>query len=171
MPRVTPIDAASIVRDAGGQVIGRTRFQKIAYLLWAAGLSEDFSFSYRHYGPYSEDLAIAIGEASLLGLIIETEHPASWGGTYSVYESRLPSAPSPNATRQQLATMAAGADAIALELAATALFLRKEGISHPWTETARRKPEKAGAGGLARAQELYGRLRSISTPRPWPALA
>ena len=62
------------------------------------------------------------------------------------------------------------ADAVELELAATALFLAKEGFPDPWTETARRKPEKADAGRLAKAKQLYDRLRAIQTPHPLPAL-
>ena len=45
--------------------MGRTRLQKVAYLTQLAGFAGDFPFEYRHYGPYSEELAeateIAVG--------------------------------------------------------------------------------------------------------------
>ncbi len=164
--------AACVVHDAGGRIVGRTRLQKIAYLLSAVGLGEDapFVFAYKHYGPYSEDLAAAAHNADLLGLITETEHQAAWGGTYSVYEYHggvQPDRQVPPA-RRSLAEQAAAADAVELELAATAVFLAKEKNPAPWDETARRKPEKAKNGRLEGARELYRELAAIQTPDPWP---
>lgn len=69
-----------IIRAAGGEIVGRTRLQKVAYLLELAGLGHGFSFEYRHYGPYSEDLALASRNADLLGFLEEEERPTSWGG-------------------------------------------------------------------------------------------
>ncbi len=70
---------AQIVSDLGGRVVGRTKLQKIAYLLEATGLGEGFSFEYRHYGPYSEELTSAARSARLLGLLTEDECPTTWG--------------------------------------------------------------------------------------------
>lgn len=169
MTREAAQKVAAIVQDAGGQVVGRTRLQKVAYLLEAAGLGDGFLFEYRHYGPYSEDLSAAARDADLLGLLQETEHPATWGGVYSIYVAGPATAPSTTAARRQLASEAAQADSIDLELAATAVFLAKDGYSDPWSETARRKPEKAGEGRLNRARALYRRLQKVSTPIPLPA--
>ena len=67
MPRKRDTDkVVAIVRDAGGTIVGRTRLQKTAYLLELAGLGEGFHFSYRHYGPYSEELASAVRDANAL---------------------------------------------------------------------------------------------------------
>ena len=159
---------ASIVRDAGGKVVGRTRLQKIAFLLEIAGLGEGFTFEYRHYGPYSEQLTNALSTAALVGLIVEEEHPASWGGTYSVFTT-APAPPTVGGVRRELIAMAGSADPIALELAATAVFLATEGESDPWAETARRKPEKA-ALSLEKAKELYRSLQPVSTPRRLPLI-
>lgn len=62
------------------------------------------------------------------------------------------------------------ADAVELELAATAAFLAYERFPDPWAETARRKPEKAESGRLERARQLYERLRQIQTPQQLPAI-
>ena len=38
---------AEIIRAAGGEIVGRTRLQKVAYLLELAGLGHGFRFEYR----------------------------------------------------------------------------------------------------------------------------
>jgi uncharacterized protein len=162
--------AAAIVRDAGGCIVGRTKLQKIAYFLEVAGIGAGFHFRYKHYGPYSEQLASAAQHASALKLITEDESVASWGGLYSTFHSHIPADPAPNPARIRIANEMVNADAVELELAATALFLAKEGFADPWTETARRKPDKADSARLDKAKHLYQRLRAVQTPRPLPAL-
>ena len=170
MSYMNAMKVAGIVRDAGGRIVGRTRLQKVAYLLSVAGLEEGLPFAYKHYGPYSEDLATAARDAGLFGLLCETEQQASWGGTYSTYVvGEQPSSSVPLA-RRRLAAEAAEADAIELELAATAVFLAKEGYSDPWMETARRKPEKTENGRIEKARVLYRKLSAIETPVTWPPI-
>lgn len=173
MPDIQKPDAtavAEIVRDAGGKIVGRTKLQKIAYFLELAGLGRDFRFEYRHYGPYSEDLASAARAAKVLGQLEENELSASWGGTYSVYTTRERSALAAGSPRDQLVSLGVKADSIELELAATAAFLAAEGHSDPWDETARRKPEKASDTRLKGAQSLYRALMKIDTPSPLPPI-
>lgn len=163
---------ADIIRDAGGRIVGRTRLQKIGYLLELAGLGEGFSFEYRHYGPFSEELATAARDANALGLISEEEHPATWGGFYSIFT--VPhTAPreDANASRLQLVNEAANASAIELELAATAAFLADEGSRDPWEDTRKFKPEKAQGGRLENAKALYRQFQKIDTPKPLPRIA
>jgi HD superfamily phosphohydrolase len=50
------------------------------------------------------------------------------------------------------------------------LFLARIGTSDAWSETARRKPEKAANGRLDRARTLYEQIRQIQTPTPLPQL-
>ncbi len=155
---------ADIIRAAGGKIVGRTRLQKVAYLLELAGLGYGFRFEYRHYGPYSEELSLASRNAALLELLTEEEHPTSWGGSYSIFTVTDQSA------GQVFAMAAARADSIVLELAATAAFLTQEGVANPWEETARRKPAKADAGRLELAKSLYRELSGIKTPNPLPVI-
>jgi hypothetical protein len=159
---------AEIIRDSGGCIVGRTRLQKIAYLLSVAGLESGFSFAYKHFGPYSEDLAVAARDEQLLGYFEEQEHVASWGGNYSIYTltSQIPTAPS--SARTMFSAIAVGANAIELELAATAVFLAENGYKKPWEETERRKPEKSENGRLEGAKLLLSRLRGVKTPKPLP---
>lgn len=161
---------AAVVRDAGGRVVGRTKLQKLTYFLVASGLEEDVPFLYKHYGPYSEPVATAAREAHLLGLMRESEELAAWGGTYSIFTADGPPGRDVSASRIRLAQIAADADAVELELAATALFLFKEGRVDAWQETERRKPEKTTNGRIDRAKALYQRLSAIETPERLPPL-
>ena len=163
-------DALEIVRDAGGKVVGRTRLQKTAYLLELAGVGSGFSFEYRHYGPFSEELANAVRSAHLHGCLTEEEHHASWGGHYSVYTTNVQPHEQKTTTRSALASLAASADPIELELAATAAFLFAAGEGSPWRETAMRKPEKAKGGRLEKAKLLYKRLCSVDSSASLPEI-
>lgn len=154
----------SIVADAGGQIVGRTKLQKIAYLLELAGVGEGFHFEYHHYGPYSEDLTRATSLACIVGDIAEKEKTAHWGGSYSIYTASVPSQES--GVRQCLAKTAAEANAVVLELAATAAYFAKSNNDDPWNETKARKPEKAADGRLEEAKVLYKQLCSISENLP-----
>ena len=147
-----------------------TRLQKIAYLLTVTGMESGFAFTYKHYGPYSEDLSTAARVGNLLGDLEENEYAASWGGSYSIYTAQSPTSGGVDDNRRRLAQVAADSDAVELELAATAVFLANEGYHDPWLETARRKPEKAESGRIDRAKELLRSLSLIQTPIPLPAI-
>lgn len=162
--------AARIIQDSGGRLVGRTRLQKIAYILEIVGIGDGFSFEYRHYGPYSEELATAVGYANLLKLIDEEERPATWGGHYSVFTTDVSSGDKELAVRRNLIAIARDADPVELELAATAAFFSLSGETDPWTETAKRKPKKAEEGRLEKAKALYKQLSSIPVPSALPEI-
>ena len=152
--------AASIVADAGGQLVGRTRFQKIAYLLEVAGLGDGFDFEYRHYGPFSEALAESVSNATLLGLLGEEKRATSWGGVYSVYQfdnTRDHQDARPD-RRRELISELINTNSVQLELAATAVFLDRKNYDDPWEEVSRRKPEKSSPENLAGAKALLASL-------------
>jgi uncharacterized protein len=162
--------AAAIVSDAGGYIVGRTKLQKIGFFLEAAGVGGGFPFRYKHYGPYSEQLAAATQHAAALRLVVENAGVANWGGQYSTFHTQMPPDPSAHPARRRLAQEMVNADAVELELAATAAYLAYEKFPDPWAETARRKPDKADAGRLEKAKQLYWRLRQIPTPTPLPQI-
>jgi uncharacterized protein len=165
--------AARLVNEAGGELIGRTRLQKVACLAKLAGLLDTFEFEYRHYGPFSERLATSMDIAAGLGIVEEQDKRAAWGGSYSVYRETGRTPKGDNPMRCQFVTEAAKIGAIQLELAATAAFLHvDEGLDGPkaWAETARRKPEKAQDGRLGAAQAAYRHLSRLPTPTPLPAI-
>lgn len=161
---------ADLIRDAGGRIVGRTRLQKLAYLLEITGIGAGFRFEYRHYGPYYEQLALAAQNASLLGLIREEEHSTNWGGFYSIYTATGVSGLPQDSPRLRLARQAIAADPVQLELAATAAFLAIEGLAEPWETTAKLKPEKSQGDNLSKAKALYRRLAAIDAPQRLPAI-
>lgn len=165
------VEAARFVREAGGNLVGRTRLQKVAYLTQLAGFGKVFPFSYRHYGPYSEELANGMEIARALGLVMESEQRADWGGRYSIYRTTDRTPPAMDDARARFVAEAAKIGAIELELAATAAFLQAdEKVSgDPWEATAQLKPDKAAEGRLERAKRAYKTLRSvIKTPVELP---
>lgn len=161
---------ADIVRIAGGQIVGRTRLQKVAYLMQVVGYPGGFPFEYYHYGPYSEELADTAHVEDAFDMLTEREGVAAWGGKYSIFSAE---GEAPEYKEfAEFARAAADGNAIELELAATAAFLvREEKCEDPWGETARRKPEKAVGGHLENAKILYRKLSSIKTPEPLPDIA
>ncbi len=166
--------AAAIVRDAGGRLVGRTRLQKVAYLTQLAGFPRDFPFEYRHYGPYSEELAEAMEIAVGLDIVTEVEAVSASGSWYSIYSADRTDG---DVDRAHFISAAAEIGAIELELAATAAFLyAEEGYdgddsSDPWKITAQRKPGKAANGRLRRAKAAYRQLRNIATPQALPPIS
>ena len=162
--------AARIVREAGGELIGRTRLQKVVYLTQLAGFSDEFQFECRRHGPFSQDLEDGMEIASALGAVTEQEKRADWGGWYSVYNTSGEPAPGVE-ERSAFIRRAKQIGAIELELAATAAFLFTRYRSNdPWLETARCKPQKAGDGRLGRARSDYARLRDETQPNKLPLL-
>jgi hypothetical protein len=159
--------AADIVRLAGGEIAGRTRFQKLAYLLEITGVVSGFGFEYRHYGPYSEELANATSAAKTIGTIVEVEHPTSWGGWYSTFSTQEKHFDAPQSVHT-FVEVAAKANPVVLELAATAAFLALSGEADPWGETANRKPDKAR--WVESAKLLYERLKAHDLPRSLPSI-
>jgi len=153
-------------------VVGRTRLQKIAYMLEAMDLGTGLDFEYKHYGPYSERLSSAVKYAEIFGLVEEDVRTAAWGGAYSIFRSELPSELSPGDTRYIIVALGNASDPVELELAATAVFLAKEGwYPDPWEETESRKPEKATNGRLERAKDLVAKFKALDSNNALPDIA
>jgi hypothetical protein len=121
------------------------------------------------FAPH-RSLAPSSREIGRLDLIQETEQQAQWGGVYSIYSFLGQPDPSIPESRSRLASAAAGADAVELELAATAVFLAQAGYADPWAETARRKPEKAEKIRMDSAKGFYRNIAAIETPVRLPQI-
>ena len=158
---------ADVVALADGELIGRTRLQKTLCLMELGGVGSGFSYSYHHYGPYSEEVSVAASDAAVLGLLREDLQRASWGGQYSVFRTDLAAAAvEGNEPVKALISKAKQADGIALELAATAAFLASRGSQQPWADVARLKPEKLSS--IDKAKALYAELQAIDLPNRLP---
>jgi len=167
--RESALAAAELVQDAGGEIVGKTRIQKAAFFLERMGLGSGFDFYYKHFGPYSDDLARALHFARELGLTVEEDKKAAWGGVYTVFRSADNVGDGLDEPRHKVLGIARNSNPVALELAATALFLRNEGTAEPWSEVRGLKPTKATQENLKLAKKLYEELREVEAPVELPA--
>ena len=62
----------ALLKLAGNKIEGRTKFQKLIYILKNHGVDFSEKFKYHHYGPYSLDLQLEIEELVDSGEIKET---------------------------------------------------------------------------------------------------
>jgi uncharacterized protein YwgA len=162
-----PNDLLRQMFQAGdGEIVGRIRLQKIAYLLQQKGGERDLFFTYHHYGPYSPELAEALDRAVMLGEVKEDFRDTGYGSTYSAFTWKKRS-------RKQTDTVGAvpmaeaKADveklkkqpSVILELAATIHWLKEKEQVDDWRKQLKiRKQLKATDANIARAE---GVLRDL----------
>lgn len=166
----TPKDVARLIAAAGGEIVGRTRLQKVGCILELAGADFGFDYSYHLYGPYSEQLSLAVTDAEALGLISSEERTAEWGGRYSIYSSKNQAVDIPQPVLK-LAQTAAKADSVVLELAVTAAYLASIGVENPWEEVSERKKVKASPERIKNAKDLYHAFLIGGLPKSLPELS
>ena len=158
---------AALLKASGGQLVGRVRLQKTAYLLDRLGLESGFHYDYHHYGPFSQDLDNAVADAEAFGLVEEEfgrRHVD--GARFSIFKLTADDFELPGnigqlneaALKRHLQRFAE-ANVTVLELAATANWLAEEEERNDWQEALRRrKGRKVEGGRLDRALAL---LRDI----------
>ena len=159
--------AVNLIALHDGELVGRTRFQKRAYLLHRCGASFTSKFVYHHYGPYSFDLADGLTDARAEGRIEIEEQPGRYGIRHAIFRLKG-DLPRPQqlgelpvrAAHRFLTSMKEEASDIVLEIAATIVFLRDEGRygGQAVEETRVRKPLKATAQRIDKACSLLRRL-------------
>ncbi len=156
--------AAAVVHVAGGQVVGKTRLQKIAYLLEEMGLGFGLDFDYHNFGPFSAELAFAVNDAEALGYLETREKYGYHEVPYTTFEA-LPEAPkfeedAKQSDRQEAVKTMEEYSAVVLELAATAVYLERNGYDDSaWEEVEKRKAVKATEPRLSAARNLVQSLR------------
>ena len=154
---------AAIIRLNGGEIVGKTRLQKTFYLLEVSGLGFGMSFDYHKYGPFCSDLIFAADDAVALGYLTTGEYVGHHQVPYKTFGATdtapdLSGDNNAEARRHALASMK-NYSALQLELAATAVYLRKNG--HPednWEVVKYRKPLKAREDQVSKAKELIAEL-------------
>ncbi|WP_052751850.1 hypothetical protein [Neorhizobium galegae] len=161
---IDPKSVANIVQLNGGKIVGKTRLQKTFYFLENYGLGLGLDFQYYHYGPYSEELSLAIDDAVALNeLVLEWRAGANASyAVFSVAASHANEASPHDTDREKILSILDGYDSISLELAATADFLSRVGYeSDPWSETKIRKSTKAADDKVEKAKRLLSDLRTL----------
>ena len=150
-----------VALNKDAKVVGKTRLQKMIFLLDQCGLGSSAKYSYHYYGPYSAEIAEAAEDASLFGALEFDEKPGFYNipyGTYEVTDKNLHIPPIIGSleihTLQEKLTIMSEYSAIELELAATIQYLRKQGSFNAVEEVKQLKPAKATDSRMARARKL-----------------
>jgi uncharacterized protein YwgA len=157
------IDVPSLVRAAGGEVVGKVRLQKMVYLLDQLEMPTGFSFSYHHYGPYSDELAELVEDDVIFRRVEAQRRRRSDGVPYVVYKSdpNATTAPIFEAPKFKAALQAMQrSSATVLELAATIHWLAFiEKVENWRAELVRRKGIKTKEGRQEKALALLRELQ------------
>ena len=156
--------AVNLIKLSGGQIDGRTRIQKSAYLLDRCGAKTKLRFTYHYYGPYSFELAEGWEGAWAEGRIAIEERAGRFGIPYSIFKVKDADDGmtnltnwgdlSPDVARAQLTKMAEVSDLV-LELASAMAYLQEEGYGDQAIKELKiRKPLKATDGLITKANKL-----------------
>lgn len=155
---------AALIRLNGGGIVGKTRLQKTVYLLEAKGIGFGFDFDYHKYGPFSAELAFATDDAESLKLIEANKEQGFHQIPYVTFSS-LDKAPEfqdgddLKTNRKTALDTMGGYSAIVLELAATAVYLQRNGFEErQWEEVEKRKTLKATPERMKKAKKLVADL-------------
>lgn len=156
----------SLVHMLGGSLVGKTRLQKLCYLLDTMGLGPNekpsIAFCYHNYGPFSADVAAAADDAEALGYIRSSQARGYHQVPYTIF-SAADAAPKFEderlERRKQAAERMQAVSAIELELAATAVYLRDRGYDDFWQELQVRKPKKATSPRIEKVRKLLADLQ------------
>jgi uncharacterized protein YwgA len=150
-----------VALNTDSRVVGKTRLQKMIFLLDQCGLESNSRYSYHYYGPYSADIAEAAEDATLFGCLEFEEHSGFYNipyGTYEVSDKNLHIPANIGSldkdTVQRKINIMSNYSAIELELAATIQYLRKQGSVNAIEEVKQLKPAKATDSRMARARSL-----------------
>ncbi len=116
----------ALIKACGGKIQGRTKLQKLVYILKNHGVDFDENFKYHHYGPYSFNLQLEITELVDCGLLKEA------GSTPYIYELESQAAKEVDnsflAEKKELIDFLNKQDYQILELVATIYYLKNTGI-------------------------------------------
>ena len=153
--------AVNLIKLSGGQLVGRTRLQKEAYLLDRCGAALGLSFTYHYYGPYSFELADGWEDARAEGRIEIEEALGGYAVPYSIFKLKEPGSDPDNLGDLPAADASARLEKmkkvsdIVLELAAATVYLKEEGYGEQTTKELRiRKPLKATNELIEKATDL-----------------
>ena len=158
--------ARAVIHACGGEITGRIRLQKLAYLAEKIGKGFGFEFEYYRYGPFSHDLAQSIEDAKCKGHLEEQVNPIlDSSATYSIFKLNNNDNDKPvlNDDKEVFLQTAKKIKTLPLELLATALFLQEDDDEKdPWEKLRELKPSKASNERIKLAYEEYCNLQKLS---------
>lgn len=153
------------------EVFGKIRLQKIFYLLEQLGLRSGFSYSYHHYGPYSEDLSNTLFFAEFFDkVIVESQGKTKFGNVYSKFSLSKDALNKPSGAGdlsakdlKKLVNALEAPTSVVIELAATIHWLREKEEIEDWkTELIARKAGKATESNIGKAIDLLSDIDLFS---------
>lgn len=155
------VSALIVAND--GQIVGKTRLQKMTYLLEAKSIGFGIEFDYHDFGPYSAEVAFAADDAESLGYIDTEERFGYHSVPYTVFKSTSVAPSFDDNAKIDRIRVALGVmapySALVLELAATAAYLERSGYTETrWDEVRKRKPLKATDDRVESAKGLLKEL-------------
>ena len=152
--------ASVIATCKGKRVVGRTRLQKMIFLLQKLKLPSDYSFSMHFYGPYSEDVQADLAVLDLIDVITEIPK-AGDSGQYYVLEIKGSDFHQIDLSnwRKPIKEME-NVQSVVLELAATYIAFRDSGYNAKDAElqVQRMKGLKCDGGNLKASYDLLTEL-------------
>ena len=149
-----------------GRIVGKTRLQKIVYLLENFGLNSGFDFYYYNYGPFSPEVARATDEAVAQDRLDAKEKSGFHAVPYTQFTSdeRPPKkiCGLPSEKIGDLLEIMEQYTAIELEVAATISYLYQEAPANSdvFSMVKRLKPIKATKDRLEKAQALLKKMEA-----------
>jgi uncharacterized protein YwgA len=154
---------ASVIANCHDQqVIGRTKLQKIIYLLQECGLPSNYSYSMYFYGPYSEDVKADLAVLKYSHIIDETlaSKKGEEGEYYVLKVIDKEFEPIDLSNWRDAIEEMDNTDSVILELAATYVEFRDSGYDEKEAEerVRRMKGLKCGHGNLKAALDLIQNL-------------
>ena len=141
----------AMICASDGKIEGKTRLQKTAYILQAKGLGfSDIVFDYYKQGPFSPEVIFAANDAKALGYISTGEGEGPHATPYTIFlsEEKSPQFEDCDQTKKILQALETikPHTTLALELAATAVYLKNNGYADNYLEEIRKhKPLKAAS--------------------------
>lgn len=151
---------------ADGEIDGRIRLQKIAYLLQQKSHQNVLNFIYHHYGPFCRELNDALDLAVSNNKLEEKKVNTSFGTSYSAFKLRESSSSGiesfvgqPMEQAKHLVAKLKMQPSVILELAATIHWLKEKEEVDDWRRELKiRKTIKATDQNIARAERVLAEL-------------
>lgn len=148
------------------RVVGRTKLQKLIYLLKAAGAPIQYDYKLHHYGPYSAEVAGDVDLLDFIGSIEESIEPIDiYNQFLSTFTLREPVDASFSPSTSELAETLNAFRSTELEVAATIQYFKE--LGHTNSEavalTENMKPTKTTPDVVSRANKILRIVEQYTT--------
>jgi len=157
--------AAVVYAHPDHRLVGRTRLQKVMWLLQRLELPSDYDFRMHHYGPYSDGIQGDINLLNRMDFVQETPVRSQEGNSYSIFSSEEDAKMDEVEKYRDDIDRMSEEDPTILELAATYDAFRELGCNdqRALAEVHRKKGSKCDEGRMEKAIKLLFDLNLQTT--------